>query len=602
MTDYNIFLTRVAYVMARYFESQVGVCEVHPGMLTDAEQDKLKDNSPLIYTTMSEILQTEKVDTGDVKNDIQMVSFVLVYNLSPFERDKLIRELVFKMIDLLVGQRWNMEYVYPAAEVKAFDLHGLLRKPDEILGTQGWSPTLQARASDLFGDLPIDQDPQFSIWCVTWEQSLVGEPEEKDDIWVIPHTLTSLRSTMKLEPSVKSLSLSDWFSQLDANGTRCLTGDITVEPPDNGAQQIRRYDLYWADNSHKRLENTRKITGILSNNTLKYSFPSQLQVPRHATHIIAYGRSTQGFSPQAAAVAISNIWVDGTALGTAASVHCTITVNGKIFKWGGNNASGTPITTGESYSADTWTALVNIPTALTKVIAMGQVGKKILMLGKTATSFAVAKYNWETPAWEASPNEYSGTNTILSGIMLNYDFYVLTANATGYSEKMILFKTDADSGTDTWLSGDNYGSDTSAPKNPAFNRKQFGICSGNGRLFVLGGKTATAEYLDTFSAYIPGQRKWTTMQSMPHKIRDCNCIVYGSKLYVMGGELETGVVTDKVLCYDFFTATWEELAALTTARKEASVTILNGNIYITGGSDATGSLLSTMEIYIPVFK
>ncbi len=601
MTDYNNFLTRVAYVMGRQFESQVGVCDVHPGMLTDAEQDKLEENSPLIYTTMSEILETELVDTGNVKNSIQVVSYVLVYNLSPLERDKLVRELVFKMIELLVGQRWGMEYVYPAAEVKAFDLHGLLRKPDEILGTQGWSPTLQARASDLFGELPTNQDPQFSIWCVTWEQSIVGEPD-KEDIFVIPHTVTSLGSTIKLEPSVKSLTLSNWFSETDDSGIRYLSGDITVVPPDDNAQLIARYDLYWGDEDQRRLPNTPKITGINNNGNLTYQFPSQFQVPRHAVHIIAYGRSSHGFSPNAAAVAISDTWVGGIPLTIPASDHVTAGVDGKIYKWGGNNAAGTALLTGESYSADTWTALPDVPSPLTGVLAIGQVGKKILALGPTDQRFTVVAYNWETAAWETAVEEYSKDETALCGIMLNYDFYILTAKNDGLSKDLIRYRTDAAAGDDVWLSGDKYGANIEAPRNPTFNRAQFGICAGNGKFFLLGGKNSSADYLDTFTAYHPGQRKWSEMTPMPYKVRDCSCLVYGSKLYVLGGELETGDVTGNVLCYDFFRDTWEELSAMTTPVKQAAATLLNGNIYLTGGIDAAGTLPGTTGIYIPVFE
>lgn len=601
MSDYNNFLTRVAYVMARYFESQVGVCEVHPGMLTDAEQDKLKDNSPLIYTTISEILETEKVDTGNVKNSIQVVSFVLVYNLSPPDRDTLVRELVFKMITLLVGQRWGMEYVYPAADVKAFDLHGLLRRPDEILGTQGWSPTLQARASDLFGDVPTDQDPQFSIWCVTWEQSIVGEPG-KEDIFVFPHTVNSLGSTIKLEPSVKALTLGEWFNESDDGGIRCLTGEITVVPPDNNAQLITRYDLYWGDEDQKRLPDTPKIISINNNGNLSYQFPSQFQVPRHAVHIIAYGRSSHGFSPNAAAVAVADTWAGGTPLTIPASTHVTAAVDGKIYKWGGNDAAGTALVTGERYSAETWTALLDAPSPVTGILAIGQIGKRIVLLGQTAASFTAAQYNWETGAWDTTVEEYSKTNTALAAVMVNYDFYILTANAAGLTDRMILYKTGAAAGTDAWLSGDNYGSNIEAPKNPIFNRAQFGICAGNGRFFLLGGKNGTSEYLDTFTAYNPGLRKWSEKKAMPYKVRDCCCIVSGSKLYVLGGELETGTVTGNVLCYDFFRDTWETLTPMATPVKKAAAALLNGNIYLTGGIDAAGTLPGTTEIYIPVFK
>lgn len=587
--------------MARYFESQVGVCDVRPGMLTDAEQDKLKDNSPIIYTTISEILETELVDTGNVKNSIQVVSFILVYNLSPPERDKLVRELVFKMINLLVGQRWGMEYIYPAAEVKAFDLHGLLRKPDEILGTQGWSPTLQARASDLFGDLPVEQDPQFSIWCVTWEQSIVGEPG-KEDIFVIPHTVNSLGSTMKLEPSVKALTLSNWFSESDDSGIRYISGEITVVPPDENAQLITRYDLYWGDEDQGRLAGTPRITGINNNGNLSYQFPPQNQVPRGAVYIIAYGRSSHGFSPTAAAAAVADTWMGGTPLTISASAHVTASVDGKIYKWGGNNAGGTALVSGECYSAKAWTALPEPPSAVTGVLAIGQIGKKIVMLGETAQGIGAASYNWETGAWETAVEEYSGTNSPLTAVMLNYDFYILTANAAGLTDRLILYKTEAAAGTDTWLSGDNYGANIEAPRNPIFNRAQFGICAGNGRFFLLGGKNGTNEYLETFTAYHPGQRKWSEMTPMPYKVRDCCCIVSGSQLYVLGGELETGAVTGNVLCYDFFRDTWETLAPMATPRKSAAVALLNGNIYLTGGMDAAGTLLNTTEIYIPVFK
>jgi len=147
---------------------------------------------------------------------------------------------------------------------------------------------------------------------------LLGEPE--DVIFpAIPHTVQGLESTMRLQPSVKELTWVNWFSRVDGDGIRRLTGEITVVPPDDDAQLITRYDLYWGDENHVRLLDAPRLAFIPGNGALTYSFPVPVQVPRHAAHVIAYGRSSHGFSPTAAAVPIGNTWLDGIALGTAAA-------------------------------------------------------------------------------------------------------------------------------------------------------------------------------------------------------------------------------------------------------------------------------------------
>jgi hypothetical protein len=172
----DTYLDTVVFNISQLFGSRLGICEVHPGLLETHERDDLKIHSPAIYTTLLEVSKMDSVETGESELHTKPLSYILMYGMSAIERDHTARSIAFDLMLHLDSQRWGLDFSHPCEEVDSFDLYAVSQSPDKVIGDQGWNPSLQARAVDLFGEIPIGDDPKFAIWVVRWLQRLrLGE-------------------------------------------------------------------------------------------------------------------------------------------------------------------------------------------------------------------------------------------------------------------------------------------------------------------------------------------------------------------------------------------------------------------------------------------
>lgn len=122
----------------------------------------------------------------------------------------------------------------------------------------------------------------------------------------------------------------------------------------------------------------------------------------------------------------------------------------------------------------------------------------------------------------------------------------------------------------------------------------------NGKLYVVGGKTATA-HLTTLYSYNPLQNAWTSGPSMPGiGVENPAVAALNSKLYAFGGS--TGPFSGAVATarmFDPAANAWQTLASMPTARGGATAQAVGGLIYVIGGMDGTGASLNVVEIYNP---
>ena len=123
----------------------------------------------------------------------------------------------------------------------------------------------------------------------------------------------------------------------------------------------------------------------------------------------------------------------------------------------------------------------------------------------------------------------------------------------------------------------------------------------NGKLYVVGGKTASGGHQTKLYIYDPTTDTWSTGQDMPGPgVENPAVTTYNGKLYVFGGATApfSGAV-DSSYVYDPATNTWSTLAPMPTARGGAGAQQINGKIYVVGGMNSNGASLATLEIYDP---
>ena len=123
----------------------------------------------------------------------------------------------------------------------------------------------------------------------------------------------------------------------------------------------------------------------------------------------------------------------------------------------------------------------------------------------------------------------------------------------------------------------------------------------NGKIYAIGGRSASSAPLTTVEEYDPSTDTWTTKANMP-TARICHgaCVVEG-KIYVIGGGPRIlGAGSSTVEQYDPETDTWMRKANMPTARFVLSASVVNGKIYAIGGKPAHNvTPLKTVEEYDP---
>ena len=113
-------------------------------------------------------------------------------------------------------------------------------------------------------------------------------------------------------------------------------------------------------------------------------------------------------------------------------------------------------------------------------------------------------------------------------------------------------------------------------------RARAAACVVGGRLFVVGGGTASVE------EYAAPEHRWVSVPDMPRAVENAAAVDFDGKLLVIGGwnndlrELSAAVVE-----YDLGDGSWKELPSLLTARQRCTVTVLGGDPVVMGGIGPT---------------
>ena len=142
------------------------------------------------------------------------------------------------------------------------------------------------------------------------------------------------------------------------------------------------------------------------------------------------------------------------------------------------------------------------------------------------------------------------------------------------------------SGTDVW--------ETKTPM--PTRRDALAAASVDGKIYVLGGRNGTNDYLSTNEEYDPGTDSWITRAAMPTARRYLAAAAVSDRIYAIGGYNTTYLSTNEE--YDPSTNAWTTRASMPTARRAFAVAVVNEKIYAMGGADGSG-VLSVNEEYDP---
>jgi N-acetylneuraminic acid mutarotase len=119
----------------------------------------------------------------------------------------------------------------------------------------------------------------------------------------------------------------------------------------------------------------------------------------------------------------------------------------------------------------------------------------------------------------------------------------------------------------------------------------------NGKIYIIGGRSNTTNYLTTVEEYNPATNSWVTKANMPTPRSHLSAAVYNNKIYVFGGFASTGSI-NTVEEYNPTTNTWTTKANMPTARAGLTAASVNNKIYVIGGEGT--SYLNVNQEYDPI--
>ena len=106
---------------------------------------------------------------------------------------------------------------------------------------------------------------------------------------------------------------------------------------------------------------------------------------------------------------------------------------------------------------------------------------------------------------------------------------------------------------------------------PQLSEDRYGAtpCVVDGRLFIIGGDTASVE------EYVASEQRWVSVLDMPREVWDAAAVALDGKLLVIGGvDPDTGEALSAVLEYNLVDRSWKELPSLLTGRSSCAATVL----------------------------
>jgi non-specific serine/threonine protein kinase len=119
----------------------------------------------------------------------------------------------------------------------------------------------------------------------------------------------------------------------------------------------------------------------------------------------------------------------------------------------------------------------------------------------------------------------------------------------------------------------------------------------DGRVYLIGGLSASGATLDVVEVYDPAADAWSPGPAHPVPIHHPMAAVLDGVLYVAGGYGPSGAATRRV--HRLGPEGWEPVARLPLARAAGTMVALGGRLLLAGGIDLSGDIAREMLAYDP---
>lgn len=254
--------------------------------------------------------------------------------------------------------------------------------------------------------------------------------------------------------------------------------------------------------------------------------------------------------------ASGDYWIARTSVPVALGVEGAATVNGQIYVFG-QDAHGNPLTYAYDPNTDSWNAKTPIPTS--------------------RTSF---------------------------GLVACGDLIYAIGGVTGYNANGLAASTGVNEAYDPV--SNTWSTKSSMPT----NRSEVQVSSLNGKIYVMGGRTAGASStVNTTEVYDPTSNSWTTGAEMPYPVTLAATAAIDNNIYVIGGQDEFYSGPDLNIAitqiYNVATNTWSIGQSISQGGWQATGTATTGvnapmKVYVIGGLDPkSDGPVTANEIYDP---
>lgn len=259
-----------------------------------------------------------------------------------------------------------------------------------------------------------------------------------------------------------------------------------------------------------------------------------------------------------------------------------VTINGKLYVFGGAGVSAVPLGDLNCYTpeTDTWELKAPGPPAR-KDAAMGVVDGKLYIHGGYNASLGgvlsdVWCYDPADDTWAAKGNGPS-PRTGAAGVGIEGHFFVLAGYANNNWDKTLWAYRVS---TNQWIQLTSL---------PGVARQMHSLVEVGGKLYCYSGFAATGG-LNDFWCYDRTSNRWT--QLVPHASGTSRYLyaasALGGKLYIHGGWDTVGALNE-LLCYDPLTAAWTKLKTAHVLYDHFAATI-NNKLYVGGGARPNASV------------
>jgi subtilisin family serine protease/N-acetylneuraminic acid mutarotase len=281
-------------------------------------------------------------------------------------------------------------------------------------------------------------------------------------------------------------------------------------------------------------------------------------------------------------------WTDLPSLPRALMDNNVVTVDGKVYSFGGSTGS---TSVPEVYEFDpatqAWTRLDDMPTGPRHQAAEGVIdGKVYLVSGWSDLDTTTAIFDPASGGWSEGAPAPAGRSAAGSAV-LDGQLYVIggctTGNCTPTSDGVFRY----DPASDSWQTLASY------PLPIAFQS-----CGAiGGQIYCAGGMTGTGDLVPTTDtyAYDPASDTWTQVADMPANLWGSGYFAANDLLLISGGLTGPTTLTNEGYAYDPATDSWSELPASNNLAFRPGSSC---GFYKVGGDEAPGFFQPTDRVEV----